>query len=389
MQINILFVDDEINVLNGFKRMLYPHRNNWNGFFANSGSEALNIMSRTPIDVCVADLAMPQMDGKELLSKVKKNHPKIIRVLLSGHSNEKLSIRTFNIAHQYFIKPCNFDSFKEKIESPLLLRTLIQNEDTIKKLNGEDGIPTLPEIYYKLEREINSPDVSIYRIVNIISKDIALTAKIFQLVNSAYFGIAAKITDLYQAINILGLNIIKSIILYTKVFSILEKREDLKEIIESIWNHSILVSNFSQRITYRFTNNRELSEQAYIAGILHDIGKIILLNITIKNQNLLTLQNNNVIINDTEMKKIYGATHSEIGAYTLALWGFPRSIIDAVLLHHSAPAIDNFSISTAVQISNKLANLEGIDSSLYTIFDSKEAIINFINGQEMLKNKNG
>lgn len=389
MQINVLFVDDEINVLNGFKRMLYPHRNNWNGFFALRGSEALKIMNSNPIDVCVTDLIMPQMDGKELLTRVKRDFPKTMRILLSDHTDEKLAIRTFNLAHQYFIKPCNFDSFKEKIESPIILSKLIQNEETLKKLNGEDAIPTLPEIYYKLEREINSSEVSIYRIVNIISKDIALTAKIFQLVNSAYFGIAAKITDLYQAINILGLNVIKSLILYIKVFSTLETRDELKEVIEAIWNHSILVSNISQKITYRFTNKRDLSEQAYIAGILHDIGKVILLNIAINNNKLLTLQNNCVIIDDAETKKIYGATHSEIGAYTLALWGFPRSIIDAVLLHHSTPTINDFSISTAVQISNKLANLEGIDQSLYDIFYTKESIIEFINSQEILEKENG
>lgn len=387
MQFNILFVDDEINVLNGFRRELYSLRNNWNGYYASSGNEALDILKNTSIDVCVVDFGMPHMNGKELLSRIKKNYPKMIRVLLSGYSNERVTLQTFNLAHQYFTKPCNFNLFKERIESALLLRELIKNEDTLKKLNSENGIPTLPEIYYKLEREINSLNPSIYRIVNIISKDIALTSKIFQLVNSAYFGIPATITDLYQAVNILGLNIIKSLIIYTKVFAILEEKKELKELIEPIWNHSILVSKFSQIITYHFTQKNDLAEQAFIAGILHDIGKVILLNLAIKNNNLLSVENITTATNDLETKEIFGATHYEISAYTLALWGFPRSIVEAVLLHHSAPADDNFTITTAVQISHRLANLEGIDSFLYTIFNSREAIINFINEQEWFKEK--
>ncbi|MEG8946189.1 response regulator [Rosettibacter firmus] len=380
MQINILFVDDDIDILNGFKRSMYNLRDKWNGFYASNSADALKIIQHENVDVCITDLFIPGISGSELLRKVKKEYPKTIRVLLSGNPSAKYSVYDYSVAHQYLTKPCNIEIIKEKIEIPILIRSLINNEKTIIKLTGEDGIPSFPEIYYKLECEIYSPNVSINRIVNLISKDIGLTAKIFQLVNSAFFGFPTKIKDLNQAINILGLNIIKSIILFTKVFPYLEMSNALKEFIESLWNHSLVVSTISQRLTFYLTRNRELSEHAYIAGMLHDIGKLIILNMSNQDKTLLNVLD--IINNENEIKKFLGATHSEIGAYALSLWGYPNSIINAVLLHHSTLELNNFNITTAVQISNRLANIEGIDFSILEKFDSIESIVELINTKE-------
>ena len=380
MEYNILFID---NNLKDYKETVAQSFNNYNCFFASSSNEAFLILKNINIDVCLINYNIKQPSAAEILSRVKKSFPKTIRIIFSDKKHEELSIRSFNLAHQYLAISNDIESFKEKIEIPLILKNLIQNEDTIKKLNGEDGIPALPELYYKIEKEIFSPDASIHRVINLISKDIALTTKIFQLANSAYFGVGAKITDIYQAVNILGLNIIKSVILYTKVFSHLEKNPDLKKIIESIWNHSLVVSNISHKLAFHYTGKREMAEEAYIAGILHDIGKIIIINMINKNPYFIKHETKNVYLDDEAAKNIFGATHSEIGAYALALWGFPKYIIDAVLLHHSTPMIqEEFSTTTIIQISNKLANIEGIDSILYDTIYSSESLIELLNSYE-------
>ncbi|MDH7604798.1 MAG: response regulator, partial [Melioribacter sp.] len=343
MEYNILFID---NNLENCKETFAPFFNNYHSFFVSSSNEALFILKNINIDVCLINYDIKQPSAAEILSRIKKSYPEIVRIIFSDKNHEEFSIRSFNLAHQFLAIPDNIETIKEKIEIPLILKNLIRNEDTLKKLNGEDGIPALPELYYKIEKEIFSPDTSIHRVINLISKDIALTTKIFQLANSAYFGVAAKITDIYQAVNILGLNIIKSVILYTKVFSLLEKKPELKEIIESIWNHSLVVSNISHKLASHFTGKRETAEESYIAGILHDIGKIIILNMINKNPYFMKHEIKNAYLDDEAAKNILGATHSEIGAYALALWGFPKRIIDAVLLHHSTPIIqEDFSTS--------------------------------------------
>ncbi|MCX7798552.1 MAG: response regulator [Melioribacter sp.] len=375
----ILFVDRK----NYLEEIIIKSNNKYILHFADNFQTALKILKNNEIDVCIINADLISLNGFDLLSRIKKNYPKIIRVLITDHQEKNFSLRTFNLAHQHYKSPLTEQILKEKIEPATILKSLIQNEKTLTKLNSEDGIPTLPEIYYKVEKEINLPDVSIQRIANLISKDLSLTTKILQLANSAYFGISAKIVDILQAINILGLNVIKSIIVYTKVFTNLEKKRELKEIIETIWNHSILVSNISHKIIYHFTKEKELAEQAYIAGILHDIGKVILLNIEHDYEKLLKLFNINAEIDDDKIKKEYGATHSEIGAYTLAIWGFHKSVVDAVLLHHSFHTINYLSLSNVISISNRLSNIEGIDDLLYQSFYTKEDLIEFINSQEL------
>lgn len=378
MKFKLLFVDKLNNEQNRYQSLSDILGEQYEIYFASDSQEALNTLKNNDIDVSLIQFDSTSFNSLDLLTKIKKNYPKTIRILLSEDFNEKLSIRTFNLLHQVIKCPIEDKLLKEKLEPLLILKNLIKNDKLISKLNSEDGIPTLPEIYFKLEKELFSPEVSIHKVVNLISKDISLTTKIFQLVNSAYYGIPAKITDFYQAVNILGLNVIKSIVIYTKVFAHLEKKGELKEIIEAIWNHSILVSSISQKIIFYFTGNRDLAEQAYIAGILHDIGKIILINIEPNYIKELKISRNNAFSDDDLEKSFYGVSHTEIGAYALALWGFPRSIVDAALLHHSSTIVNDFSVSNIIQISHKLANIEGIDSVLYDTFISKEALIEYL-----------
>ncbi|MGK9368439.1 HDOD domain-containing protein [Melioribacter sp. Ez-97] len=383
MEPRIIFVDDEINVLNGLKRSLYATQFKWKASFAQSGKEALEMLKSERCDIIISDIKMPGMDGGELLKIVKKNYPHIVRFALSGFNEEELAIQSSNTVHQYFAKPCNWNLLREKIEPVMILRELVVKKDTIELINSGDVVPALPEIYYKLEKELNSEDISIHRIVNIISKDMALTAKILQLSNSAYFGAAAQITNLHQAVTMLGINIIKSLVLYINVFNFVNKNERIKNYIEELWNHSIMVASLSKQIMEFFTKDRLKSERAYIAGILHDIGKIIQLSLLLRMG-----KEKNYPMEETESKELLGATHCELGAYLLSLWGLPKEIVDGVLLHHTAPVIEsaNMSVHGAVQLANSLADLKYEDPYVLDAMNSNELVWELI---ESLKNGRG
>lgn len=383
MEPRIIFVDDEINVLNGLKRSLYATQFKWKASFAQSGKEALEMLKSERCDIIISDIKMPGMDGGELLKIVKKNYPHIVRFALSGFNEEELAIQSSNTVHQYFAKPCNWNLLREKIEPVMILRELVVKKDTIELINSGDVVPALPEIYYKLEKELNSEDISIHRIVNIISKDMALTAKILQLSNSAYFGAAAQITNLHQAVTMLGINIIKSLVLYINVFNFVNKNERIKNYIEELWNHSIMVASLSKQIMEFFTKDRLKSERAYIAGILHDLGKIIQLSLLLRmgKENMYPME-------DKESKELIGANHCELGAYLLSLWGLPKEIVDGVLLHHTAPVIEsaNMSVHGAVQLANSLADLKYEDPYVLDAMNSNELVWELI---ESLKNGRG
>lgn len=367
MSISILFVDDEPNVISGLKRMLFSMRKEWKMSFACSGKEALKKMDSISIDVIVTDMRMPQMDGAQLLEQVKDKFPSTIRIILSGHSDNEMAIRSTNVAHQFIAKPCDAETLKSKIAKTLKLRNLLSDKSLIKVINGIGELPSLPDTYIQLNNELKKEDVSIGNVGKIISKDITMSAKILQLVNSAFFGLPTKITNPNQAANLLGINIIKSLILYVSTFGNPKIPEGSKFYLETLWEHSFMVGNICKKIAKLENLSKEMVDDAYTAGILHDIGRLILLRNEYYYDYVFSFMDEmNVTFLQAE-KELYKANHSEIGGYLLGIWGLPETIVEAVALHYTPEVINEkeISILPILHIANKLAILK-VSGDLYT-----------------------
>ena len=106
----IVFVDDEVNILNGIRRSLRGMRTSWDMEFFTSGQAALDGLSKAPAEVVVSDMRMPEMDGAQLLSQVKDRWPQTVRFILSGFSNEEAILRTICPSHQYRANPCESET---------------------------------------------------------------------------------------------------------------------------------------------------------------------------------------------------------------------------------------------------------------------------------------
>ena len=115
MKHHILFVDDEILVLQGLQRLLRSMRHEWEMDFVTSGAAALERMATKPVDVVVADMRMPGMNGAELLCEIMKRHPQTVRLILSGQADEELVMKCVGITHQYLSKPCEPEALKAAV----------------------------------------------------------------------------------------------------------------------------------------------------------------------------------------------------------------------------------------------------------------------------------
>ncbi|MFA8341846.1 MAG: HDOD domain-containing protein [Rhodothermaceae bacterium] len=360
MAISILFVDDEKNVINGLKRMLFSMRKEWNLMFAESGASALETMAKNTIDVLVTDMRMPQMDGAELLEKVREDFPQTIRIILSGHSDDEMAIRSTRVAHQFIAKPCDAETLKAKIVKTIKLRELLSDKSLLEVVNGIDDLPSLPDTYIQLDAELKKKDVSIGKISEIISKDITMSAKILQIVNSAFFGLPSKVTNTGQAVNLLGVTIVKSLILYVSTFGNPKIPDKSKFYLETLWDHSFLVGNICRKISRIANFGKEVCDDAYTAGILHDIGKLILLkNSNYYNDVFALMGEKDISILEAE-KTLYKTNHSEIGGYLLGIWGLPENIVEAVAFHYSPEGKADTDILTLpiLYLANKLSVLK-------------------------------
>lgn len=355
----ILFVDDEPKVLQGLRRMLHSMRHEWTMEFAVGGQEALEFLAKAPYDVVVTDMRMPGMDGAQLLKEVMKRYPGIVRIILSGQTDQDAFLSSTTIMHQYLSKPCETEMLKRTIEHACRLKDLLKDESLKKMVMQTGSLPSLSSLYTEIIEVIQSPDVSMEKIGHIISKDIGMTAKVMQLVNSAFYGLRRRISDPTEAAIILGMNTMKALLLSYSLFSSLNQIKIHDFSPDTLWQHSMSVGSLAKKIAKAENYQLKGTEDAFVAGMLHDLGKLVLaINCPERYSEKLSLvKKNNVSHLEAEME-VFNGTHAEVGAYLVGLWGIADTIVEALAFHHN-PAMcptKSFNLVTAVHAANVLVS---------------------------------
>lgn len=367
MNCRILFVDDEPNVLDGIRRMMRSMSHEWEMYFSKNGQEALDVLDTKIFDVIVTDMRMPNMDGAELLNIVSKRYPQIIRIVLSGQANKESILRSTGITHQYLSKPCDMETLKSRILHVCILSESLLGSRLKQIISKIESLPSLPYFYQKLLDEIQSPNASPKTIGQIISRDIGMTTKILQIVNSNILGSHQNICNPIQAVIFLGLETIRSLVFSNKTFFSLDDSILKRLPLEKLWRHSAVTGEFAKQIAIYENIGQEMSDNAQVAGLLHDVGKLVLAwSLPDEYQSNIALSSQKGIkLTETE-SAIFGATHEKIGAYLLGLWGVPDPIIIAVASHHSPEKNQEieFSLSAAVYAANIFAHEAYSDGSV-------------------------
>ncbi|MBI1933843.1 MAG: HDOD domain-containing protein [Ignavibacteriales bacterium] len=358
MKLTILFVDDDKNIIQGIKRTLHSFESKWNLLYAYGSAEAINILQQNTIDVIISDIRMPGLDGTELLSYVKNFYPKVMRITLSGFANEDIAVKNSRIAHQSISKPTNIENLIIILERADKLRQKLNNDELMQLVNNLDGLPSLPEIYIELENEFKAPILSIDKVSEIILKDPIISAKILQLTNSAFFGSANKIISIKQAVNFLGVKLVQNLVLTIKLFKSFDPDSPFIDYYHKIWEHSNKVANISKQISMIKNLQKHVVEEAYLAGLLHDIGKLILLE---KYKNFKNIDVNKI----SELENNYPLNmFPEVGAYLIGLWGLPDTIIEAIAFQQTEKLLNtnDFQISKIIYIADYITKSLDIDT---------------------------
>lgn len=353
--LHILFVDDEPNILRGLKRMLYGERGHWDMHFACGADEAIEKLKEIKFDLIVSDMRMPKGDGIYLLNYVKDNYPEITRFILSGYSDREMVLRSIGPTHRFLTKPCDPEVLKEEIRQSFALKQQIKNPAIINLIKSASEIPTLPELFQKLSAELKSDQANTESISQIISQDLAMSAKILHLVNSSFFGMKRDISSITQAVSLLGLETISNIVLTAGVMNTFSANQVAEFHLKQLYEHSIEVGGLAPKIMKALGGNKKQCEQATLAGLTHDFG--ILLLITAGNepwQELYKKHWDSPELSELEADLI-GTTHAHVGAYLLSLWGVCDQVVEALAFHHHpADAITpEINITIAVYLANQ------------------------------------
>ena len=354
----LLFVDDETNILAGLKRTMRGMRHGWDMEFISEPNEALRVFRETPFDIVVSDMKMPGMDGADLLAEIKKIAPESIRIILSGHSSPELIMKSVGTAHQYLAKPCEAEILKKTIERADSLRAMVGNEDLRRLISGLGELPTMPSTYQEIVACLQDPESSLTDIGKIIGRDVGMTAKILQLVNSSFFGITSPVASAEQAATFLGLETLGTLVLGHGVFSHYEEMETGGFDIDMQWSFSSRCASMAKIVARQQAVPKKTAEEAFLAGMLLDVGKLVLVTETPENyaEVLNRVGGQKGYAPEVE-KEVLGATHGEVGAYLLGLWGLPDTVVEAVAYHETPSQSDSeeFGVLGIAHVASRLA----------------------------------
>ena len=356
-KVRMLFVDDESAVLKVLKAAMRCMANEWETHFAETGEDALALVRQQPFDVVVSDMRMPGMNGAQLLNHVLQLHPQTMRFILSGYSDLQDIISCVGVAHQFLHKPCNLADLRNGLKRATQFKRQLQNVGLWTLAGRVATLPSMPNLYLEMLDALQSPTASTQRIADIAAKDPALTAKLLQLSNSAFFGVNRTVNTVGEAIQFLGVGLIQSLALAVPLFKAFDRVKCPAFPLDQIWDHSLQTAVLARWLVHEHLEDEHLAEQAFAAGLLHDIGKLVLADGLPEEYTaiLADAQSRSEPLFLAERRK-WGATHAEAGGYLLALWGLPFPLVAAVADHHEPRRAQDagFNLTGIVHVADVL-----------------------------------
>jgi HD-like signal output (HDOD) protein len=256
------------------------------------------------------------------------------------------------VAHQLLDKPVAVEVLDRVIARALALRDQLGGAAAKGEVGQLDRMPSVPKLYLELSEALNNPEIALSAIGAIIEKDIAMTARVLQVVNSAYFSLARPVSSINAAVSYLGTEALRTLVLSAALIGTFEDDGAAGGFsIEELQAHSVTTGLLAKRLVSDLAHG----SLAYAAGVLHDVGMLVLA--TRMPDTYAAARDyaaeHDVTIAQAEAQ-LGDLTHADIGAFLLGMWGLPTPIVDAVAQHHNPQSGNTINAPAAVHIANAL-----------------------------------
>lgn len=335
----------------------------WDATLAPSAASAEPLIDRS-LDALVIDEALPDGDGLQLLEQARSRAPQAHRLIVTELGDARAAVRSTRAGHQLVPKPWDPKLISEALERTFSIGLWLGRPALRDLMERMSVVPSPPDLYFAVVRALNAPERDLDEVAQKAAQDPAMTARLLQVANSAALGLRHEVASVSEAINFLGLQTTRSLILLAHTFSYCDRTMESGFSMQQLWRHSLRTGALARRIAREEGASAKIVDQAFLAGVLHDIGELLLaVNMPAERQRALRLAREawsggaRTPFWQIEAEFI-GVTHAELGAELMARWNLPVPVVEAIALHHRpAPMLTHrFGALAAVHVADALAN---------------------------------
>jgi DNA-binding NarL/FixJ family response regulator len=229
---HILVADADAQTVEEFRHALGQQ---WTIKSMATGAAALDELKSKSYDGLVVSLNLPDLEAAQLLNKVRSRYPKTVRFVVAAEKDRARLVKKVLGAHQFLVRPFNAEGLRSTIERALASDLWVDNDNLHKLVARMRSLPTVPALYLEIVAALKSPDTTTQEVGEMIAKDMAMTTKLLQVINSAYFGLPRTVTSPSEAVGLLGFETVKSMVMAVKLLNQYDRIKMGDFSVESLW----------------------------------------------------------------------------------------------------------------------------------------------------------
>lgn len=322
----VLILEPDPQIAEGLRRSLKVFSATWDVSCVHDAATALN--SRESADVLICDARVP--DVETLLMDFRAKAPRVVRTVLAANDAKPEHIaRMQAAAHQLLRKPILPPLLFDLVERTVAVISALGNERLQVVLGQLGDLPPLPATYSKLVQMSQDPEVSMAAVSAVVERDPSIAAAVLRTINSAYFGLPRRVSSVAETVRYLGIGPLKNLVLTVEIFEGLAQGRRAVQL-----QQEALLRAYAMR---DLLGRTPLAEQAFMAGILSDVGQLLLLTRLPIDAMAIDKAVEAGRLPWVVQQERLGCTSATLGAQLLARWNLPAALVESVALHHGAP----------------------------------------------------
>jgi len=283
-------------------------------------------------------VAAPASPERELsyLRQLMQAAPNCVRILYTPVLSAAYLAKALDVVHRVCLNSNTREETVALIDQAVASNRQLSHESVRRSMAAFKQLPSPPSIFHELTRQLNSERTTSQHIAGVVAKDPALTARLLRIVNSSYFGLRQPVSNIQQAVTLIGTRTLRGLALAGHFGSHYKQAKEWNLFsLEALQARSLMVARLSQALAKAAGGDAMLRDQAFLAGLLLDVGMVMLANE--QSQSYAKIfgyaAKHNKPLAQVELKA-FGVTHAQLAANLLTQWNLPPMVVDAVLYHH-------------------------------------------------------